>query len=144
MNAIALSFIKARESCRLDAYLDSGGVPTIGWGATGPNIRLGTKWTQDEADLDLANRVGICVRAVQELTLSVRLSEQQEAALASFAYNCGRGALAVSHLLAFTRARNWMAAAKAFLIADHVHGVEIQGLLKRRMEEAALYLEGSP
>ena len=41
MNQVALDFIKARENCKLLAYLDSGGKPTVGWGATGPNIVLG-------------------------------------------------------------------------------------------------------
>ena len=31
----ALAFVQARESFRATAYLDSGGVPTVGYGATG-------------------------------------------------------------------------------------------------------------
>jgi GH24 family phage-related lysozyme (muramidase) len=40
-------------------------------------------------------------------------------------------------------AKNRIAAAKALLTWDHVNGVESQGLLKRRLYEAALFLEGS-
>ena len=51
--AHAVSLVKEFEGCRLEAYPDpgSGGDPiTIGWGATGPGIRMGVTWTQQQAD----------------------------------------------------------------------------------------------
>ena len=77
-------------------------------------------------------------------TACARLTAAQTAALVSFAYNIGLAAFATSHVAAFVRARNWIAAARALLAWDHVDGVESQGLLKRRLEEAALFLEGAP
>jgi lysozyme len=143
MNQSAIDFIKAREQCRLTAYLDSGGKPTIGWGATGPRIALGLTWTQQEADDDLAQRVAMVQSEVVAMTASIRPTGQQQAALISFAYNLGVGALRGSHLLQFVLAHNWIAAAKAFLQWDYAAGMELQGLLKRRLEEAALFLEGT-
>jgi lysozyme len=143
MNRIALDFIKTRESCRLTAYRDSGGVWTVGYGATGAGIAQGTVWTQEQADADLAGRVAALETSVSREAPAVSLSLQQQAALISFAYNAGVHAFAHSHLLAFVLARNWIAAAKAFLEWDHVAGLEQQGLLKRRLYEAALFLEGT-
>ena len=144
MNQVALDFIKAREACRLVAYIPiRGDRPTIGWGATGADIVLGLTWTQAQADADLARRIGVAQLEVILLTARLRPTEQQQAALISFEYNCGEGALKTSHLLQFVLARNWIQAAKAFLQFDHVNGTELQGLLKRRMEEAALFLEGT-
>jgi lysozyme len=143
MNQIALSFIKARESCRLTAYRDGGGTWTIGYGSTGGGIGSGTVWTQARADADLETRIVALETAVSSRTAGVRLSLQQSAALISFVYNVGVPAFAFSHVLAFVRAKNWMAAAKSLLAWDHDNGVEVQGLLKRRLEEAALFLEGS-
>ena len=37
------------EGLRLEAYLDSGGVPTIGWGHTGPEVHEGLVWTREQA-----------------------------------------------------------------------------------------------
>lgn len=143
-NQVAIDFIKAREKCRLDAYQDSGGRWTVGWGATGPGIVEGTIWTQEQADADLANRIAPLESHLAAVTvLKVKLTVQQSAALISFAYNCGEHALETSHLLQFVLKKNWIAAAKAFLEWDHDNGTELQGLLKRRMEEAALFLEGS-
>ncbi|MGE8289880.1 MAG: lysozyme, partial [Stenotrophomonas sp.] len=51
-NAAAL--VRKWEGCRLKAYPDpaSGGDPwTIGFGATGPGIRRGVVWTQQQADV---------------------------------------------------------------------------------------------
>ena len=144
MNQIALDFIKAREACRLTAYTDSGGKWTVGWGATGPAIGAHTAWTQGEADAELAGRVSALETFVCGRTAPVRLTPQQAAALVSFAYNVGARAFAGSHVLAFVLAKNWTAAVKALLTWDHVNGVESQGLLKRRLYEAALFLEGTP
>ena len=44
-------FIKSFEQCRLKAYMPTpNDVPTIGWGSTGPDIRMGMAWTQEQAD----------------------------------------------------------------------------------------------
>ena len=144
MNQIALDFIKQREQCRLLAYQDSGGRWTVGYGATGPAIGPGTQWTQSEADADLAQKIASVATTVSmRLGGKVRLSPQQEAALLSLGYNIGASALSTSHVMAFVRAKNWLAAAKAFLAWDHVNGIEHQGLFKRRCEEAGLFLDGS-
>lgn len=142
MNPSALDFIKSRESCRLTAYRDSGGVWTVGWGATALNIGPGTVWTQAEADSDLGCRVAVLSAGVATKVQPLRLTGEQSAALVSFAYNVGMGAFASSHVLQFVLARDWLNAAKALLQWDHVAGVESIGLLKRRMEEAALFLDG--
>ncbi|HEX3429561.1 MAG TPA: lysozyme [Rhizomicrobium sp.] len=145
MNQVALDFIKAREKCRLLAYQDSGCKWTVGWGATGPAIGYGTQWTQAEAEADLIARVGKVETAVSMAVAPLRLTLQQEAALISFAYNVGTFAALGpdSHVRAFVKVRNWLAAMKALLTWDHVAGVEMQGLFKRRCEEAALFLEGT-
>lgn len=52
--------IKISEGCRLTAYPDplSGGDPwTIGFGATGPDIKMGTTWTQAQADAALISSI---------------------------------------------------------------------------------------
>lgn len=90
---IAIPVIKREEGCRLKAYPDpaSGGDPwTIGYGATGPGIRRGTVWTQEQAEQDLEERVvTIAEQIVNEV--DVPLSDSQLAALISFVYNVGIG-----------------------------------------------------
>jgi lysozyme len=141
MNQIAVDFIKAHEGCRLTAYQDAGGIWTIGWGATGPDIKQGSVWTQEQADGRLVIDVAKTETAVLKL-LKRKLSDQSLAALDSFAYNLGAMALGSSHLIQCVNSGDDVGAAKGFLPYDHVGKVEIKGLLIRRLEEAVLYLRG--
>lgn len=50
-----VSDVKQAEGCRLVAYQDTGGVWTIGYGHTGPEVKAGLVWTQADADAALAS-----------------------------------------------------------------------------------------
>lgn len=142
MNQYAIDFIKSHEGCKLQAYQDAGNTITIGWGSTGPDIKQGAVWTQQEADTRLAIDVAKMETAVLKL-LRRKLEPQSLAALDSFAYNLGPTALATSHLLQCVNNGDDCGAAKAWLNWDHVGSHEIKGLLIRRMEEALIYLRGT-
>lgn len=87
-----LEFLKRREDCKLKAYLDLGGIPTIGYGSlhllNGMLVKLGDTITQKEADLLLAHE---CMGIVNRLThlINVSLTQFQIDALTSFVYNIG-------------------------------------------------------
>lgn len=142
MNQIATKFIKEREDCRLQAYLDGGGVWTAGWGATGPDIHAGTIWTQQQADARLLSDQARKEAAVRSL-VKVALSDRQEAAIISLAFNVGEHALVGTRCLQHINAREWIPAAKEIPDFDHDNGKEVKGLLIRRYLEAALFLQGS-
>lgn len=141
MNQTAVDFIKGHEGCQLTAYQDTGNVWTIGYGSTGPDIVKGLVWTQEQADSRLQLDVAKTEVAVVKL-LNKQLSEQSLAALDSFSYNLGVQALASSHLLQCVNNGDYLGAARAFQVWDHVGKDEIKGLLIRRLEEAALFLKG--
>ncbi len=79
--------IKRFESCKLEAYVCPSGLTTIGWGHTGPDVKLGMTIDQETADRLLENDVE---RFAQEVRSSVKtpLSQGQFDALVSFAFNC--------------------------------------------------------
>lgn len=141
MNKIALDFIKQHEGCKLSAYKDQAGVWTIGYGSTGASVVSGLIWTQEQADERLASDLSAFEVGVRKL-LKRPLSDKPCAALISFAYNLGLGALSGSHLLQCVNSGDDVGAAKAFLVWDHIGQQEVKGLLIRRLEEAALYLRG--
>lgn len=140
--SLAADFVKAHEGCKLDAYRDSAGVLTIGIGHTGPEVIEGLKWTQERADQVLTSDL---LKAEAQVTkLKTRLlSDQQMAALISFVFNLGAGALGGSQLLVKVNACQWLDAAHEFVRWDHAGGKELRGLLIRRLEEASLFLKGS-
>lgn len=141
MNQVASDFIKQHEGCRLAAYQDAGNIWTIGWGSTGPDIKQGVTWTQEQADFRLEIDITKTETAINKI-LTRKLSAKSIAALVSFAYNLGEAALASSHMFSCVQNGDDLGAAKAFLSWDHVGQTEVKGLLIRRLEEAAIYLRG--
>ena len=45
----AIDLIKKWEGLRLESYICPAGVPTIGYGHTGPNVQMGMKITEADA-----------------------------------------------------------------------------------------------
>jgi lysozyme len=140
--SVAADFIKQHEGLRFSAYQDSGGVWTIGYGTTGQGIKEGLIWDQDQCEKALNNDIQIAFSGLRKI-ISQPLSDQQLAALLSFVYNLGLGALKGSTLLKTIEDSDWLASAKEFIRWDHVGSDEVKGLLIRRLDEAALFLRGS-
>ena len=84
------------EGCRLEAYKDAAGVPTIGYGHT-KNVRMGDRITQYWAKEMLREDIEEVEWQVKEL--NVARTEGQLDALVSFAFNLGIGRLTRSTLL---------------------------------------------
>ena len=100
----------------------------------------GDSCTPEQAAAWLAADVGWAERAVTAHAL-VPLKQNQFDALVSFTYNVGEAAFADSTLLRMVNMQNWDAAAAQFLNWDHIGGIEIAGLERRREAEAALFEE---
>lgn len=138
----ALETIKRFEGCELTAYPDpgSGGDPwTIGWGSTGPGIRKGVVWTQQQADDRLKADVESFAEGVAKLVRGVQTTQSQFDALVSFSYNVGLKALADSTLLRMHRAGEFVGAKMQFERWNKASGKVLGGLVKRRAAEAELY-----
>jgi lysozyme len=144
MSALSLAIerlIKPFEGCKLKAYPDpaTGGDPwTIGWGATGPDVKRGTVWTQDQADNRLIVDASRFERGVLKL-LTRPLAQHQMAALISFAYNCGLANLAASTLLRMVNAGQHDLAAQQFPRWNKANGKVLAGLTRRRAAERAVF-----
>lgn len=68
-----------------------------------------------------------------------KMDNDKFAALVSFAYNLGCGALESSSLAKYARAHNYKAAANEFPKWCHAGGKVLQGLVKRRAAERKLF-----
>lgn len=139
INQAGIDLIKSFEGCKLDAYLDSVGVPTIGYGSTGSDIAMGLSWTQQQADDRLQHDLVKFCSKVDSL-VTTQVNDNEFAALVAFAYNLGAGALAGSTLLKKLNAGEKPEAADEFLKWDHAGGKVLAGLTRRRQAERALFL----
>lgn len=141
----AIDLAKEFEGCRLEAYPDpvyGWRRATVGYGATGPSIIEGTVWTQEHADADLAYRMNGIGNDIDDL-VTVPISDEQKASLCDLAYNIGLGAFARSTLLACVNANHMQGAADQFMVWTKAGGIELEGLVKRRDAERALFTLGA-
>lgn len=135
----ALGLVKKWEGCKLKAYRDGGGVLTIGYGHTGVDVGETTEWTQEQADKCLQADVDIALAGVRR-RVTAPLTANQEAALTSFVFNLGESQFAKSTLLRRVNESDHIGAALQIIDWHHDNGKKVKGLLKRRLEEALLYL----
>jgi lysozyme len=138
----AADLIQQSEGLRLTAYRDTGGVLTIGYGHTGPDVYEGQTITKAEAERLLRQDMQTAANAVREF-VGVPLSPAQFDALTSFVFNVGRAAFARSTLLRKLNARDYAGAAAEFDRWVYDNGRKLPGLVARRAEERALF-EGVP
>jgi lysozyme len=135
----AIGLIKSCEGCSLTSYVCSGGVMTIGYGHTGPNVFANQVITQSEADtllrLDVSRFEAEVERTCPETT------QCQFDACVSLVYNIGCTAFAKSSVVRLHNQKRYAEAAQAFMLWNKAGGKVSRGLQSRRAKESALYLE---
>lgn len=132
-----LALTEQFEGCRLTAYLDQVGVPTIGYGHT-RGVHLGMTCTQEQAEAWLREDIALCEQDVNT-HVKVPLTQGEFDALVDFSFNLGCQSLNGSTLLRLLNAGNYAGAAAQFDLWDHAGGQVVAGLLRRREAEEQLF-----
>ena len=148
VSPVGLQLIRRFEGCarlrpdgRFEAYPDpgTGGAPwTIGWGATGSAIREGTVWTREECDARLLADIERHAEDVRQALAGAPVTQGQFDALVSFHFNTG--AIHRATLTRLHRSGEYEKAAREFARWKFAGGRVLRGLVRRRREEAALYV----
>lgn len=133
----SLELIKLFEGLRLEAYLCPADVWTIGYGHT-KGVKRGDIITKAEADAFLAQDILWVARAVDG-KVTVQLTANHRAALYSFIYNVGNGAFNTSTLLKKLNRSDYEGAAAEFKRWNKGGGKVLNGLIRRRKAEEALF-----
>lgn len=139
------ALIKESEGCRQRAYKDSGGVWTIGYGHTGPEVKEGLIWSQNQCEaqltLDLLEK-GV-TPALNACPVLRELPDECLTAIADMFYNC-----TLAHLLTSTlrkrineRAFDAVPGEIRRWIRDSAGKIQ-PGLVKRREQDASLWIAG--
>jgi lysozyme len=136
-------WIRERESLRLKAYPDSGGVWTIGYGHTA-GVTEGMTITPAQANAFLDQDLVKCERAVDE-HVRVPLKQCEFDALVSFAFNCGPGALDPAECTAIRmlNAGSRRGFARNLARWNKVKGQYNEGLAMRRADEVYQFAGGA-
>ena len=139
LSSQGLDTIKGFEQLRLTAYLDTGGVWTIGFGHTRSALS-GMQISEARALMLLAEDVAEAVAAVNKL-VRVPLEQYEFDALVSFVFNIGVGAFKSSTMLRCINDRaEPMRIGTEFLRWVYDNGKKIAGLETRRRKERLLFL----
>ena len=135
-----INFIKRHEGLRLNAYLDAVGIWTIGYGSTG-GVREGDMINEAQAETLLRVDLQTAEKEVNRHRLP--LSQNQFDALVSFTFNVGAGAFRNSTLLKRIKENvNHPDIPNQFNRWIYGGGKVLNGLVKRRKQEAEIYTRG--
>jgi lysozyme len=142
-----VDLVKASEGLRLIAYSDPGGVPTIGWGHTGPDVVLGAQWSLDYAEKALLEDLQThCDQMLK--VVKVPLTQGQCDALTDFVFNEGIGTLERASFLTLLNMEIYAAVPNQLYRVDnqgnrhgyiYAGGVILPGLIRRRQAEIILW-----
>lgn len=146
VNKAGIDLVKSFEGLFLKPYLDPIQIPTIGYGTiqyeNGKKVSMQDPAISEQRALDLLEwEINEKAAAVEKM-VKVSLSDNEFAALVSFAYNCGVGNLGSSTLLKLLNANaDRTAVADQFLRWNKAGGQVLNGLTRRREAERSLFLK---
>ncbi|OTG79567.1 lysozyme [Acinetobacter sp. ANC 4558] len=136
------ALIREFEGFRANAYLDSAGIWTIGFGTikiNGKPVKKGDTCTKEQAEQWLKLDC-LWVDACLDKYITIVVTQNQFDALASLVYNIGETAFKSSTLLTKLNAGDFKAAADNFDRWVNAGGKRLQGLVNRRAKEKELFL----
>ena len=131
-----VQFISSFEGCRLNAYQDSTGTWTIGYGHTA-GVQPGQSITMQQALLYLAQDLANKEKYVNKYHNIYHFNQNQFDALVSFTYNCGHGNL--KKLLNDGNKPIELIKVDLPNTCTKSKGKELKGLVRRRKAEADLF-----
>ena len=133
-----IDLIKTFEGCKLFAYRDSVGIPTIGYGHI-KDVKIGMSITQKQAEEFLKGDIKPVERLLNGM--GINYTQNQFDALTSWIFNLGEGNFKKS-----TMYKNIVARKSDVEITDQMvkwvnaGGRPLLGLKKRRVAEANMFL----
>lgn len=143
LSPAGVDLISNFEGLKLEAYYDSAGVCTIGYGTTiYPNrnpVQINDRCTIEQAKVFMHHDLAHFEKAVSS-SVKVTLTQNQFDALVSLTYNIGIGAFKNSTLLKLLNQGDYMGASQQFDVWIKAGGQTVQGLVNRRAVEKAHFL----
>ena len=132
-----VELIKHFEGCRLEAYLCSAGVPTIGYGHT-RGVSMGDVIDQEGAEAHLIEDLEEFEGYVNDM-VEIALKQHEFDAIVAWTFNLGPGNLKESTLLNRLNYGPLSDVPAQIQRWTRAGGQVLEGLVKRRAAEAALW-----
>ena len=140
--ALAVPLVMLYEGTVLQSYRDPIGIITACVGHTGPELRMGQRYTRQQCEDML---YGDLLKHAQALDcIKQPMTDGQKAAFLSFAFNVGNKAFCDSTLARKANAGDMAGACAELSRWTRAGGRELPGLVKRRAAERELCERGLP
>jgi lysozyme len=139
-----IALIKQFEGLKLNAYQDSVGVWTIGYGTTtinGVAVYPGQTITEAQAEQYLQEHFTTSVYPIIRSRTKAPVTQSMFDGLCCLTYNIGSGNYGKSTLLGELNSTKYLDAATAFLDWNKAGGQVLSGLTRRRSAEKNLFLK---
>ena len=128
--------VKNFEGFRSQAYRDSGGTLTIGYGKT-DNVKVGDTISKEVAEQELIKRLATLETYVRSYFNGyLHLTNDEIYAFTDFVFNCGIGNLS---LLTANKTRTKEEIYERIVLYNKCSGKSLRGLTKRRKWEQSLF-----
>lgn len=140
--AVALSggYLIAPNEGKVNAtYIDPVGIATSCYGHTGPELKLGQKFTDEQCLDQLAKDLSAHDKQMMNL-VRVPLTDYQHAAFLSFAYNAGVGNFKSSTMLRKLNSKDYEGACEELSKWVYAKKQKLNGLVTRRQQEKDMCL----
>tara|TARA_S200002703_G_scaffold151447_1_gene150884 strand:+ start:254 stop:691 length:438 start_codon:yes stop_codon:yes gene_type:complete len=132
-----IDLIKHFEGCRLEAYEDAVGVPTIAYGRI-KDVKIGDSCTQAQAEAWLDEELHEYEGYIND-AVTVALTQNQFDSLVSWVYNLGPSNLKSSTMLKVLNKEQYADVPEQIQRWNKAGGKVLEGLTKRRNAEALLF-----
>ncbi len=132
-----IDLIKHFEGCRLEAYEDAVGVPTIAYGRI-KDVKMGDSCTQAQAEAWLDEELHEYEGYIND-AVTVALTQNQFDSLVSWVYNLGPSNLKSSTMLKVLNKEQYADVPEQIQRWNKAGGKVLKGLTKRRNAEALLF-----
>lgn len=135
-----IDLIKSFEGFRSQAYrpVITEKYLTIGYGHYGPDVRMGQTITKEQAEVLLRKDIEKFEKNVNKWDYTYDFNQAEFDSLTSFAFNIG----SIDQLTAQGKRSRQEIADKMLLYVHGAGGIKLQGLVKRRQMERALFMKG--
>ena len=136
ISAACLVGIATHEGYRSEAYKDTVGIPTVGFGETA-GVKMGDKTTPERALVQLLESIEKHADAIRQC-IKVPLYQHEFDAYVSLAYNIGAGNFCRSTLVKKLNAKDYAGACEEIKRFNRAGGKVLSGLTRRRQKEYRL------
>lgn len=138
--SLAVSLVVTHEGLRQQTYRDPIGIVTACYGHTGPELKLGQRYTLQQCQAMLEDDLA---RHAEYLgCIKKPLSDHQKAAFLSFVFNVGGSKFCSSTLVRKANQGDLAGACSEMLRWTMAGGRELPGLVSRRRDEYQVCMKG--